>query len=287
MGREVKRVPIEFDWPLKKVWDGYLMPERLHEKSCPDCNHGYSPEAQRLHDQWYGSAPFDPTETGSTPWLPEQPEIWAFAERNIRTAPQYYGTGLEAVRSEAIRLTALWNAAWSHHLSQEDVDALVAEGRLHDFTHTWTRDNGWQPIEPTPEVTAAAVNRWSLTGLGHDSLNAWIVIKARCEHLGISEVCATCGGHATVERWHGQRAEVEAWKPIEPPAGGGWQMWETTSEGAPISPVFATAEDLAGWLADSGASLFGSETASRDQWLRIILGEDFAHVQIAPGVVVM
>ncbi len=24
MGRELKRVPLDFDWPTKKVWDGYL-----------------------------------------------------------------------------------------------------------------------------------------------------------------------------------------------------------------------------------------------------------------------
>ena len=64
-------------------------------------------------------------------------------------------------------------------------------------------------------------------------------------------------------------------------------MWETTSEGSPMSPVFATSEELAAWLADTGASIFGSATADKAQWLKIITGEDFAHVTIAPGVVVM
>lgn len=34
MGREIKRVPLDFDWPLDKTWDGYLMPRDL---SVPDC----------------------------------------------------------------------------------------------------------------------------------------------------------------------------------------------------------------------------------------------------------
>jgi hypothetical protein len=34
----------------------------------------------------------------------------------------------------------------------------------------------------------------------------------------------------------------------EPPAGAGWQLWETVSEGSPASPVFGTAEELAGWM---------------------------------------
>lgn len=44
-------------------------------------------------------------------------------------------------------------------------------------------------------------------------------------------------------------------------------MYETTSEGTPISPAFATPEELAHWLADSGASAFGDMTASYDAWL--------------------
>jgi len=50
----------------------------------------------------------------------------------------------------------------------------------------------------------------------------------------------------------------------------GWCMYETTSEGTPISPVFATPEELARWLADSGASTFGDMTATYEQWLRMV-----------------
>lgn len=46
-------------------------------------------------------------------------------------------------------------------------------------------------------------------------------------------------------------------------------MYETTSEGTPISPAFATPEELARWLADTGASAFGSSTASYEGWLRV------------------
>jgi len=44
-------------------------------------------------------------------------------------------------------------------------------------------------------------------------------------------------------------------------------MYEDTSEGTPISPAFATPEELARWLADNGASSFGSSTATYEQWL--------------------
>jgi hypothetical protein len=249
MGREVRRVPLEFDWPLNKVWEGFLSPDRFDEEPCPDCKKGYSPHAENLYDLWYGHVPFDPASTGSTPWRHDSPAVRAFAERNISNAPKYYGTGETPTVREAQRLADLFNASWSHHLSQADVDALVAGGRLHDFTHTWSREHGWQPKEPPATPTAAEVNEWSLRGFGHDCINAGVVISARCEAEGVDDTCQTCKGHASLEKYEGQRAEAEAWEPTGPPKGDGWQLWETVSEGSPISPVFDSPEGLADWMA--------------------------------------
>jgi len=47
-------------------------------------------------------------------------------------------------------------------------------------------------------------------------------------------------------------------------------MYETCTEGTPISPAFATPEELARWLADNEASAFGGMTASYEGWLRTI-----------------
>jgi hypothetical protein len=49
-----------------------------------------------------------------------------------------------------------------------------------------------------------------------------------------------------------------------------YMMYEDTSEGTPISPAFATPEELAKWLADTGASSFADFTATYDQWLSTI-----------------
>lgn len=62
---------------------------------------------------------------------------------------------------------------------------------------------------------------------------------------------------------------------IEVPTGAGYQMWETCTEGSPISPSFATPEELARWLADNGASAFADHTASFDDWLGMIVGGGF------------
>jgi hypothetical protein len=250
MGREVCRVPLDFDWPQNKVWEGFLMPDRFDEISCPDCESGYSPQAQNLYDFWYGKIPFDPASTGSAPWRHDSPAVRVFAERNVSNAPDFYGTGEFAIVHEAQRLASLFNGQWSHHLSQDDVDALVAGGRLYDFTHVVVPGKGWQPKDPPVTPTAAEVNEWSLQGMGHDSINAHVAIKARCKREGVDDTCPTCKGRGSLERYEGQRAEAEAWEPTDPPKGDGWQLWETVSEGSPVSPVFDSADGLAGWMSD-------------------------------------
>lgn len=265
MGREIKRVALDFDWPLNKVWEGFLMPERFRETSCEDCGGmGWSDDAKHLQERWYGKVPFSPEETGSDPYTIATPEVRAFAERNIASAPYFYGTGGLAIQKEAQRLADLWNGMWMHHLSQEEVDILVAEGKLRDFTHTWTRETGWVAIEPTPVVTAEQVNRASLSSFGGSS-GLYVLSKHILEAQGKSDTCSKCAGHGSFEAYPGQREEAEKWEMTEPPAGEGWQVWETVSEGSPISPVFADREGLIRWLMSPAYSWGVSQPLTREQ----------------------
>jgi hypothetical protein len=75
---------------------------------------------------------------------------------------------------------------------------------------------------------------------------------------------------------------------FEPPKGEGWQMWETTSEGSPQSPVFQTAEELAEWC-EENATVFASEKTSKENWLKMFnniesMGEDTLML-VRPGYV--
>lgn len=63
-----------------------------------------------------------------------------------------------------------------------------------------------------------------------------------------------------------------------------FMMYEDTSEGTPISPAFATPEDLARWLTDNGASAFADMTATYEQWLSTINGKWSPSLVIANGV---
>lgn len=67
----------------------------------------------------------------------------------------------------------------------------------------------------------------------------------------------------------------------EPPDGDGYQLWETTTEGSPMSPVFATAEELAQWLTDNKASAFADMTLGYDTWLKFINGNGYAPSAVA------
>jgi hypothetical protein len=69
----------------------------------------------------------------------------------------------------------------------------------------------------------------------------------------------------------------------DPPNGDGFQMWETTSDGSPISPVFETPEELAKWLADTGTSSFGYKTESYETWLKFIKGPGWAPSMMSDG----
>ena len=45
MSRNLKRVPLNFDWPLKKTWEGYQNP---YFKKCPKCDNGETAARKRL-----------------------------------------------------------------------------------------------------------------------------------------------------------------------------------------------------------------------------------------------
>jgi hypothetical protein len=271
MGRTLKRVPLDFDAPLKKIWRGYENPHP-HDK-CPVCNgSGYSQEARRAQERWYGTAAFSPEQNGSTPFTADHPAIIKKATRNV-TRGHAIATGAteqEEIKSEARRLARLFNESWSHHLNEEDVAALLKEGRLMDLTHTWSNEKRWEPKIPAYVPTPDEVNVWSLDGFGHDGINCWTVTRAWCERNKKPYECQTCGG----DGWQSKDAKAlhESWEPEEPPTGEGFQLWETTSEGSPVSPVFKTLDELCAWAAEN-ATTFADHRATKERW-KEMLGED-------------
>lgn len=108
----------------------------------------------------------------------------------------------------------------------------------------------------------------------------WEVSKSILKAAGLDPetwgMCPTCSKNVHKDGDSGSGIdpaifeEYDAWEDYDPPSGEGWQMWETTSEGSPISPVCKTPEELAKWLSDDGASSFGRDTATYEQWFLMI-----------------
>ena len=68
---------------------------------------------------------------------------------------------------------------WCDDITQDDVDVLWEAGRLR------------VGFEKKP--TAAQVNAWNAApGLGHDAINRWVMIDARCKELGHPTTCEHC-----------------------------------------------------------------------------------------------
>lgn len=283
MSRELKRVALDFDFPINETWEGYLAPSHP-APPCPRCGppswavgwsregeagDGLSPEARQLDRTWYANE-----------------------------ARQRYGD------DPVVNVYQ-----WRDKLSQFEVDALIEAGRLDpviDCPHgcqppekVKARDGeGWYPEDPdncsecgsrgwtrkklkpgdlTPEQVNAEQGG-SVLG-GHDSINHRICVEARCEVLGFDYFCPLCvedyeyekvperfGFGEILDPWTELKREV--WRPTEPPAGPGFQMWQTVSEGGPVSPVFETADELVKWLAEN--ENVAGQSFTEEEWRGVI-----------------
>lgn len=331
MGRELKRVPLDWDWPLDKIWKGYINPYSKYCGNCPDCDgSGESPESKRLSDLWYAGqhgVDFKPEDNGSVPFTSDSPAVRRLAIKNILMSAfsgpgikgyedgckAYWGMYKEgivdsfveahlelepAIHREGRRLSELFNGSWCYHLNDLDVKALLDDGRLTDFTRyprneeqkaefdaiekwneeerqraiaaDWKGERNWKTFNNGYVPTAQEVNDWNISCMGHDAINSWVCVKARLKREGVkTSKCRTCKGHGSYwadrkrKRLHGY------WRSYEPPKGKGYQLWTTTNEGAPISPVFPSLEELCEWCADN-ASTFADCKATKEAWMNML-----------------
>lgn len=210
MGREVKRVPVGFDWPIGKVWEGYVNP---HYRKCPDCDGGYS----RAYK-----------------WLEREAVALLKRMADPKAPPGcrelYAGLATDG-RREGIR-PADFDNPWSAWFT-----ASRAIGRAAGVPTERADRKYSDPYEPD----------WRTCGV--------------CEGSGLDPAV---------------KAAYEAWERYDPPAGDGWQMWSTTTEGHPMTPAFDTPEELARYCDDHAVSVFGRQTQGYNTWLAFITGGGWA-----------
>lgn len=169
MGRKLYRVPLDFDAPIGKVWQGYITPPEFQFPKCGDCDgEGYGPEARAIANTFYAHM---------------IPGGWD-------------GPGSDGrKRAEAL--------AWADKLGQAEVDNLITKGRLR----VW-RDGKWRKEKRTADDvnelqrrggldTHDAVNRWILVEFRCKKL----AITIECPTCGGQGDIATDEQRAAAEAW--------------------------------------------------------------------------------------
>ena len=109
--------------------------------------------------------------------------------------------------------------------------------------------------------------------MGNDAINRSICVRARAESMGIFGFCPVCNGEGIMWFSDEIKEKAENFKGYDPPEVEGFQLWETTSEGSPTSPVFKTLEELCEWC-EKNATTFASHKATKEEWFKM-LSDDF------------
>lgn len=221
MSREIRRVAEGFDWPLNKVWQGYLMPAEIRGHPCrgENCDNGMTIVAGYIdhiaHLLLMLDDDLDSQARGQQihPWLAAIP---CSSGKRVRADARELGTGLA--------------------------------GREAGF-------------------------------LGHDAIDRWAATQKIIQAAGLPEgwgTCPDCKGSAWAYDDEEQERAAENWEPTEPPEGDWWQIWETVSEGSPVTPAFGTAEELAAHVSGDDPSKYAGTLA----W---ITGPGWAPSMISTG----
>lgn len=115
---------------------------------------------------------------------------------------------------QCVKIGASKDEVWKDAITQDEVQALVDEGRLIDFTHDFHVGEGWKKKEPAYVPTAEEVNAWAKASrafVGHDAINRAILTRARLERLGLPLWCETCEGYGYVHVEEGAHVSLILW----------------------------------------------------------------------------
>jgi len=144
-------------------------------------------------------------------------------------------------------------------------------GKDHPYFEWMARYISGFDSTPSPDMSELT------SGLGgreldghHDGSDTYVATKKIIEAAGLDPalwgVCVECKGEGNDPAL---KEACDAWRETPPPTGDGFQLWTTTTQGSPISPVFSTLDELCIWC-ESNATPFGTRKASRYDWQRML-----------------
>jgi hypothetical protein len=161
----IRRVPVDFDWPLNKVWDGYLTPERLREDPCPDCVNGWTNAAEWLQTYchrltmladdtvsaergrglhpWLNSDPYPPTDRrGNGQPLRPGPDIVDLV-KGLGARESFMGfSGDHSVFNTIVRAAGLDPDTWGLCATCD------GHGTVEKYPGQRADADAWEPTEP-------------------------------------------------------------------------------------------------------------------------------------------
>lgn len=257
MGREVRRVPLDFDWPLDKVWKGYVMDDELKPDLCPECKG----DGRTVFGEWIGGFTYVMAMLASDvherigrqsnlhPWLAEFGRAaghWEYlVDGEWRHVAELQSEGHE---SEFFRAH---QGRWVVDRPGDDaLDFFHGIMRKH-YELRYAQDDEYAKYYspdtlPSREEIGGS---FGLSSRGTGTVNIQAALLHVLEDAAeVSFDCPICWGNGSLDKYEGQEADRDAWEKTEPPEGEGYQLWETVTEGSPISPVFETPEELARYM---------------------------------------
>ena len=251
MGRELRRVPLDFDWPLNEPWKGFINP---HYKPCPEdqktCFNGQTAGAAWLEtfcrmfcvvadDILNGDASKARGGNVPHPYMVEMP-----------TAPHYETPRYKKEEFDKLESRARMNAYYRYMESIPPSERVIRPSQ--DFLQLM---EGLTGEKPETGFLAGYFNK------------SYLLYFRLIKEAGLDRdtwgVCPVCKGERLDPA---VKAVYDAWKDYDPPEGPGWQLWETVSEGSPISAVYPTREKFIEYLIGEGYSKKAAENFSESGW---------------------
>lgn len=137
-------------------------------------------------------------------------------------------------------------------------------------------------VEGINELTLALADKKleELSPFGLSGTDSYCVTLKILKLAGLPEKwgwCSTCKGEGMDPE---VKEEYDNWEKYEPPEGEGYQCWETTSDGSPISPVFETLDKLCEYLSNNTSGV--TKKFTEEDWKRT-LRSDMPVVDIGTG----
>ena len=220
---------MDFDWPMKSVWKGYINP--YHGSDCPWCydkeqgrSDGLTEKAREYQRKFYGYM-----------------NDWPYIGHPYKPMQRYCPMALP------------------YKMERWEYDFIISDKNP-------CRDE----IFPDGIPTYENVREYFLKNgtLGFDRVQ-WLLVEEYCRLNNVPSLCPHCDGDGVV--WINDEIKQlhDNFERVEPPVGDGYQLWETTSEGSPVSPVFATFDELCEWC-EKNAHTFASYTATKEEWKKML-----------------